>query len=60
MGAESDLRSAALKAMDRFADEHNVTNREWQEERAPGHVRFIGTTDDGRRFGIGYALPNRP
>ena len=54
---ESDLRRAALAAMDRFADKHDISNRAWQEIIGDGEVRFLGTASDGRKFGIGYVIP---
>lgn len=54
--SEQRRREAALLSMNRFADSHNVTNRDWEEVRHPDRIDFIGTTDDGRKFGIGYLI----
>lgn len=54
--SEKLRRDAALLSMSRFADQHNVSDRNWEEVRRPDRVEFIGTTDDGSKFGIGYLI----
>lgn len=54
--SEQKRREAALLSMDRFADQHNVSDRDWEEVRHPDRIDFIGTTDDGRKFGVGYLI----
>jgi hypothetical protein len=51
---EARLRQAALDAMTRFADQNGCANREWREHDDGRIVQFVGTTDDGRDFTIGY------
>lgn len=53
---EQFRREAALLSMARFAHQHKVTNCEWEEVRHPDRIDFIGTTDDGRKFGVGYLI----
>lgn len=54
--SEQRRRKAALLSMSRFADQHNVSDRNWEEARHPDRIDFIGTTDDGVKFGIGYLI----
>lgn len=50
----TEMRQAALSSMARFADKHGASDRNWREEDCGDHARFIGKTDDGREFAIGY------
>lgn len=54
--SERRRRKAALLSMSRFADQHSVSDRNWEEVRHPDRIEFIGTTDDGGKFGIGYLI----
>lgn len=54
--SEQQRREAALLSMSRFADQHNVSDRNWEEVHHPDRIDFIGTTDDGRKFGVGYLI----
>lgn len=54
--SEQKRREAALLSMSRFADQHNVSDRNWKEVRHPDRIEFIGTTDDCGKFGIGYLI----
>lgn len=54
--SEKSRRKAALLSMERFADKHGVTNRDWEEVRHADRVDFIGTADNGEKFGVGYLI----
>jgi hypothetical protein len=54
LSPEERRRQAALRVMERFADEHGATNRTWEELDEGDVIRLVGTTDGGRRFHVGY------
>ncbi|WP_147414318.1 hypothetical protein [Sphingomonas gilva] len=47
-------RQAALREMDRFAERYETTDRNWREVDEGDRIALVGTTDDGRRFWVGY------
>lgn len=51
------LRIAALTDMDRFADRHDVPDRNWCEIDQGDAIQFVGRTRDGREFACGYIKP---
>jgi len=51
---EHDARLACVQAMRRFTRQHNLPDDCWTEQDEGHRVVFIGTTPDGRQFGISY------
>jgi len=47
-------RQVALAAMDRFADEHGASGRNWDEVDEGDRMTLVGYADNGRRFYQSY------